>query len=146
MRLFTYYVLHTFKNSLRKLLKTWVLIFLVVCFAVGIGAGLFAAFLEDSMDEPLPEDPAQSENVDEPEEEESLRDIIGIEADDLIELIAGGIMLAVFVFFALSADKNGSKIFLPADVNLLFASPMKPQSVLMFRLTMQLGVAILGSA
>ena len=146
MKLFTYYVLHTFKNSLRKLLKTWVLIFLAVCIAVGVGIGMFAAFLEDSVEEPLPEDPAQSEAADEPEEEESLFDAIGIEADDLIELIAGGIMLAVFVFFTLSADKNGSKIFLPADVNLLFASPMKPQSVLMFRLTMQLGVAILGSA
>ena len=145
MRLFTYYVLHTFKNSLKKLLKTWVLIFLVVCIAVGVGIGMFAAFLEDSVEEPLPEDPSQSETIDEPEEE-SLFDAIGIETDDLIELIAGGIMLAVFVFFALSADKNGSKIFLPADVNLLFASPMKPQSVLMFRLTMQLGVALLGSA
>ena len=145
MRLFTYYVLHTFKNSLKKLLKTWVLIFLVACIAVGVGIGMFAAFLEDSAEEPLPEDPLQSEVVDEPEEEESLFDAIGIETDDLIELIAGGIMLTVFVFFALSADKNGSKIFLPADVNLLFASPMKPQSVLMFRLTMQLGVAILGS-
>ena len=150
MRLFSYYVLHTFKNSLRKLLKTWVLIFLAVCLAVGIGAGLLASFLEDSVEEPLPEDPAQSEIIGEPDiedwEEESLFDVIGIDADDLIELIAGGIMLAVFVLFALSADKNGSKIFLPADVNLLFASPMKPQSVLMFRLTMQLGVAILGSA
>ena len=146
MRLFTYYVLHTFKNSLRKLLKTWVLIFLVVCIAVGVGIGMFAAFLEDSVEESLPEDPSQTETADEPEEEESLFDAIGIEADDLIELIAGGIMLAVFVFFALSADRNGSKIFLPADVNLLFASPMKPQSVLMFRLTMQLGVAVLGSA
>ena len=146
MRLFTYYVLHTFKNSLRKLLKTWVLIFLVVCIAVGVGIGIFASFLEDSVEEPLPEEPPQGEIADKPEEEESLFDAIGIEADDLIELIAGGIMLAVFVFFALSADKNGSKIFLPADVNLLFASPMKPQSVLMFRLTMQLGVAILGSA
>lgn len=146
MKLFSYYVLHTFKNSLRKLLKTWVLIFLVVCIAVGVGVGMFAAFLEDSAEEPLPADPSQTETADEPEEEESLFDAIGIEADDLIELIAGGIMLAVFVFFALSADKNGSKIFLPADVNLLFASPMKPQSVLMFRLTMQLGVAILGSA
>lgn len=145
MRLFTYYVLHTFKNSLKKLLKTWVLIFLVVCIAVGVGIGMFAAFLEDSVEEPLPENPSQSETIDEPEEE-SLFDAIGIETDDLIELIAGGIMLAVFVFFALSADKNGSKIFLPADVNLLFASPMKPQSVLMFRLTMQLGVALLGSA
>ena len=146
MRLFSYYVLHTFKNSLRKLLKTWVLIFLVVCIAVGVGVGMFAAFLEDSVEEPLPEDPTQEEFINEPEEEESLFDAIGIEDTDLIELIAGGIMLAVFVFFALSADKNGSKIFLPADVNLLFASPMKPQSVLMFRLTMQLGVAILGSA
>ena len=145
MRLFSYYVIHTFKNALKKLLKTWVLIFLVVCFAVGIGIGIFASFLEDSVEEPLPEDPAQGEITDGPEEEESLFDAIGIEADDLIELIAGGIMLAVFVFFAFSADKNGSKIFLPADVNLLFASPMKPQSVLMFRLTMQLGMAVLGS-
>lgn len=150
MRLFTYYVLHTFKNALRKLLKTWVLIFLVVCFAVGIGIGIFASFLEDSAEEPLPEDPAQEEIIDGPDieygEEESGFDAIGIETGDLIELIAGGIILAVFVFFALSADRNGSKIFLPADVNLLFASPMKPQSVLMFRLTMQLGMAILGSA
>lgn len=146
MKLFSYYVLHTFKNSLRKLLKTWVLIFLVVCIAVGVGIGMFAAFLEDSVEEPLPADPSQTETADEPEDEESLFDAIGIEANDLIELIAGGIMLAVFVFFALNADRNGSKIFLPADVNLLFASPMKPQSVLMFRLTMQLGMAILGSA
>ena len=145
MKLFSYYVLHTFKNSLRKLLKTWVLIFLVVCIAVGVGIGMFAAFLEDSVEEPLPADPSQTETADEPEDEESLFDAIGIEANDLIELIAGGIMLAVFVFFALNADRNGSKIFLPADVNLLFASPMKPQSVLMFRLTMQLGMAILGS-
>ena len=150
MRLFSYYVLHTFRNSLRKLLKTWVLIFLAVCLVVGLGAGLFAGFLMDSAEEPLPEDPAQTEPAGGPDigdgEEESLFDAIGIEAIDLIELIAGGIMLAVFVFFALSADKNGSKIFLPADVSLLFASPMKPQSVLMFRLTTQLGVAILGSA
>lgn len=145
MKLFSYYVLHTFKNSLRKLLKTWVLIFLVVCIAVGVGIGMFAAFLEDSVEEPLPADPSQTETADEPEDEESLFDAIGMEANDLIELIAGGIMLAVFVFFALNADRNGSKIFLPADVNLLFASPMKPQSVLMFRLTMQLGMAILGS-
>lgn len=146
MKLFSYYVLHTFKNSLRKLLKTWVLIFLVVCIAVGVGIGMFVAFLEDSVEEPLPADPSQTETADEPEDEESLFDAIGIEVNDLIELIAGGIMLTVFVFFALNADRNGSKIFLPADVNLLFASPMKPQSVLMFRLTMQLGVAILGSA
>ena len=41
MRLFGYYALHTFKNQIRKLLKTWVLVFLLVCFGIGgiIGVG-----------------------------------------------------------------------------------------------------------
>ena len=35
MRLFFYYVFHTAKNSLKKLFKTWVLVFLVICLAGG---------------------------------------------------------------------------------------------------------------
>ena len=138
MRLFTYYALHAFKNQLKKLFKTWVLIFILVCVGMGIGIGLFAAGLEeaaqgDSVEASVPE-----------EQEQTLADIIGIESDDIIELIAGGLVLGIFVLMAFGADKNGSRIFLPADVNLLFASPMKPQSVLMFRLTTRLGVAVLG--
>ena len=42
-----------------------------------------------------------------------------------------------------TAEKNGAKIFLPADVGLLFPSPMKPQSVLLFRLTTKMGTMVL---
>ena len=51
----------------------------------------------------------------------------------------GGIALLVLVFGVLGADKSGGAIFLPADVNLLFPAPIKPQTVLLFRLLMQMG-------
>ena len=146
MKLFAYYALHTFKNQIKKLFKTWVLIFIVVCIVLGgLIGGVLGLVLGD--DEPLPDgDISQTEVVEAPEDWDDFE----ITLDDamisnIIELVAGGIVLALIVFTALGADKNGSGIFLPADVSLLFASPMKPQSVLMFRLTTRLGMAVLGS-
>lgn len=139
MRLFGYYALHSFVNQLRKLFKTWVLVFLVVCIAMGVLIGFGAAALEDTIEDNSP----QVEVVEEEAEDEEFQ--LPIEGTALLELIAGGVVLAFFVFEAVSADKNGSKIFLPADVNLLFSSPMKPQSVLMFRLATQLGTALIAS-
>ena len=141
MRLFGYYAWHSFKNQLRKLFKTWVLIFFAVCVLVGVLIGIGAAMLDDAAggaDEPADSEAVQEETV-------SLPEKLGMEAAELVELIAGGAILAVFVFEAIGADKNGSRIFLPADVSLLFASPMKPQSVLLFRLMTRLGTGILAS-
>ena len=140
MRLFGYYAWHSFINQLRKLFKTWVLIFLVVCMAIGALIGVGAAMLDDAAggDEEI----VESEIT--PEEPGAMEQL-GIEPEEIVELVVGGIILVVFVFQAISADKNGSKIFLPADVNLLFSSPMKPQSVLLFRLMTQLGTSILAS-
>ena len=140
MRLFGYYAWHSFINQLRKLFKTWVLIFLVICMTVGALSGVGAGMLYDVAggDEEIvesavtPEDPGALEQL-------------GVEQEELVELIVGGIILVVFVFQAIGADKNGSRIFLPADVNLLFSSPMKPQSVLLFRLMTRLGTSILAS-
>lgn len=142
MRLFGYYAWHSFVNQIRKLFKTWMLIFLAICFLIGILLGIGASMLDDAtgVEE---EQISESEVVE--EEEVSIQDALGVEAADLVELVVGGVILAVFVFQAIGADKNGSKIFLPADVNLLFASPMKPQSVLLFRLATQLGASILAS-
>lgn len=144
MRLFGYYAWHSFINQIRKLFKTWVMILLAVCFLIGIVIGLGAAMLTEAADAEAAEDAVivESEAV---EEDPGLQETLGIEPMELVELIAGGVILAVFVFQAISADKNGSRIFLPADVNLLFASPMKPQSVLLFRLMTQLGTSILAS-
>ena len=140
MRLFGYYAWHSFINQLRKLFKTWVLIFLVVCMAIGALIGVGAAMLDDAAggDEEI----VESEIT--PEEPGAMEQL-GIEPEEIVELVVGGIIRVVFVFQAISADKNGSKIFLPADVNLLFSSPMKPQSVLLFRLMTQLGTSILAS-
>ena len=143
MKLFGYYAWHSFVNQLKKLFKTWVLIFMLVCVVIGGLIGFGAAMLEDAAEA---EEEVIVETV--PEEEEdpiTLQESLGIEPLQLVELIVGGIILTVFVFSAINADKNGSKIFLPADVNLLFASPMKPQSVLLFRLTTQLGAILLSS-
>ena len=151
MRLFAYYALHSFKNQLKKLLKTWVLIFLAVCVAFGVMVGLIVAAIENHVEETKQEELVQEEMVEsEPEEEVGEETdyfkTIGVTAGDMVELIAGVVILMMFVFMAMGADKSGCNIFLPADVNLLFPSPMRPQSVLMFRLATQLGVALFGSA
>lgn len=147
MRLFLYYALHSFKNQVKKIFKTWVAVFILVCVLVGAGIGFGAAKLSDLKDE---QDAQQTEETVEeaPGEEEdgpTMTETLGIDKMQLIELIVGAVLVAVFVMEAVNADKNGSKIFLPADVDLLFAAPMKPQSVLLFRLMTQLGVAIAGS-
>ncbi len=148
MRLFTYYAWHSFKNQIKKLFKTWVLIFFVVCFLIGGIIGAMGSMLDDAT-EPVDPDYSQTQppEAEIPPEEElpPELELSPEEATAITELIAGGIILAMFVFMSMGADKNGSKIFLPADVNLLFASPMKPQSVLLFRLMTQLGVVLLSS-
>lgn len=147
MRLFGYYALHSFVNQVKKLFKTWMLVFLLICMLFGGLIGVGVAMLEDVADETDGEIIDSEEIVEEVDEfdEESFLEAFGIEPLSLVELVVGGIVLAVFVFEAVSAGKNGSGIFLPADVNLLFASPMKPQSVLLFRLMTQLGASILAS-
>jgi len=116
---------------------------LVICMLIGGLIGFGASKLEEMGEE----DPGQVEVV--PEDPENGGEDISQEEHQLVlqmaELIAGGVVLAVLLYEVLSADKNGSRIFQPADVNLLFAAPMQPQSVLMFRLATQMGAAILGS-
>ena len=144
MRLFGYYALHSFVNQVKKLLKTWVLIFILVCALIGGAVGFGAARLSQSAQEQTgetTEEIGETAEIDEETAEadpETERSVDGA----MIELIAGLLILGLLVFEALSADQNGSKIFLPADVPLLFASPMKPQSVLLFRLMTQLGTAV----
>ena len=139
MKLFSYYALHSFWNQLRKLFRTWVIVFILICALVGGLIGFGAAMLSDAAEKNAPSE--EIEEVFTPEEEtERLADRMAT-----AELIAGAVILVLLVFSALSADKNGSRIFLPADVNLLFPSPLSPQRVLMFRLGTQIGTSIAAS-
>ena len=51
MRLFGYYAWHSFINQVKKLLHTWVLIFIVVCALMGGLIGYMAASLSDTASE-----------------------------------------------------------------------------------------------
>ena len=133
MRLFGYYAAHALWNQIRKLCRTWVVVFILVCALGGGLIGVGVAMLEDK---------AEENSTDEIEETIDKEPIAPAELAQRLELIAGGAILALFVYEALSAEKNGSAIFQPADVALLFPSPMKPQGVLMFRLGTQIGMAV----
>ena len=144
MRMTLYYLTRTVKNQIRKLFRTWVAIFLVACLGFGLlfgfaAAGLASLFEEDTpseeMEEVLPEE-------DFPEEAPLFTEA---ERNGAVELLIGGIVLAVLAFSVGLADKSGGSIFLMADVNLLFPAPIPPQTVLLFRLIMQAGTSIVAT-
>lgn len=149
MRMFLYYALHSLVNQIRKIFKTWVMIFILVCFLIGVGMGLFASMIADmageddpdvSIEEVQEDIPELTEDEDLPEEPDLIEKTIGY--SNFLELIAGGLILLSFGFSMINADKNAGKIFLPADVTLLFPSPLRPQSVMMFRIATQFGQMI----
>ena len=143
MKLFFYYVFHSAKNALKKLLKTWVLVFLLIMVVGGLLAGLLLGGLLSRLDDGKADPPGQETVIPSEETEPGPDDEVPVR--DLLELVAGGLILLIFVMNAISADKSGSEIFLPADVNMLFASPMKPQSVLLFRTVTKMGASLLAS-
>ena len=113
---------------------------------IGLGAAKLSE-LSEAQEAQETADSAAQEGPEAPDapEEPGFPERLGLTGSEVLELAAGVVILVVFAFEALSADRNGSKIFLPADVNLLFPAPMRPQSVLMFRLMTQLGTALAAS-
>ena len=161
MRLLGYYIGHTFVNILRKLFKTWVAIFLVVCLAVGglFGAvlGFLAGGLEGMIEESEPyssESEAQESElppgdpegeVPAPGEEgpgSSLELPEGVSVSMLVEAGFGVLLLLWLLIATYRADKSIGSIFQPGDIMVMFTSPMKPQSVLMFRLVTAMGMSL----
>ena len=160
MRLFFYYASHSLLNTLRKVMKTWValiLVFIVFGCMIGFVGGLFDK--KKGSEEP---DETSIIEVDEngPGEEIGLEDAIsekaakskfaafmnehGLTKEMIVDLAISAVFLLILATNILNSQ-NSSKIFLPADVPMLFSSPMKPQSVLMFRLLCTLGTSLLVS-
>ncbi len=142
MKLFFYYATRSVKNQILKLFKTWVAIFVGCCFLFGFVVGVGSAFLSSLADAQFPEDEPSIEETVPPEEEEGGIEIPPERMGDIAAAAAGVLFLLLLSFHILSADKSGNRIFPMADVNLLFSAPLKPQSVLLFRLTTQLGAAV----
>ncbi len=136
MKLFCYYALHSVANQIKRLCRTWVAIFLLICILFGVLVGLGAGFLSTlaESDAPATEELLPEEEIAPPSREDILLSV---------DLIATAILLFSLIFGVLFADKGGKEIFLPADATLLFPSPLKPQSVLLFRLLCGLGTFLL---
>ena len=167
MRLFFYYVTHSFLNTLKKLFKTWVAIFLVLMLGGGLVGGVIGSVIsattkemKNEIVETVPDDEPAVIVDDDRETGEDGDDEIEIEFNFSLSqkikdymskydlTVAGIADFCISVLFLLILatnvynSKSSGRIFQPADVPMLFAAPIKPQSVLMFRLTCTLGMSL----
>lgn len=140
IKLFGYYALHSAFNQIRKLCRSWVAILVVVCVLVGALIGVGAALLDEALGD-TEGDAGYEQEL--PEDDAPLTEEERVQMMAVLELVAGGIALAVLLFACMRGEKSGGNIFMMADVDLLFASPMKPQSVLLFRMMANLGAVVL---
>ena len=153
MRLFLYYASHSLLNTLKKMMKTWVIV-MVIMIAFGGMIGLFGSILDKNDNEPddttivleYDEDGNPVEEISAAEACDGFLNKLMSEHDLTKEAIVDFAISAIFLLLLainIINSKNSNKIFLPADVPMLFASPMKPQSVMMFRLLCTLGSSLL---
>ena len=137
MRLFLYYAVHSVKNQIKKLFKTWVAVFFAVCLlfgaVIGIGVGMLTGDIEEASSY---SDDAYVYEGEEPTREDVL---------PWIEIAVLALGAVIVVTNLLGGDKSGGQIFTMADVNLLFSAPMKPQSVMLFKLMTQIGATLAAS-
>lgn len=145
MRLFGYYAWHSFVGQIKKIFRTWVIIFMLVCVAGGGGAGLLAGMTADKVeDTQIAREKENPKEADKEKPTDSFQKIMrssGLKGREFLYVFTAAGVIILLLYFMGSADAGG-KIFLPADVSLLFASPMKPQSVLMFRLFARMGTFV----
>lgn len=200
MKLWGYYALHTFWNSLRKMFRSTVILVIVAMMLIGgiIGgvAGILATVIEGEYEDEMP-DAEDREGYGDPEYglfdengvflfyedlyeeglggydedgnfiyyEDALEQGLGyydeygdfvfyfeeLTEEDVVQImlvvesLVAVVALIIFFLGAKSGMKQGSDIFMMADVNFLFTSPMKPQSVLLFRLTFQMLTVFAGT-
>lgn len=157
MKLFLYYISHSFVNILKRAMKSWLAI-IIVCMVVGIVMGICISLASDSDKEESAEHTATVEIQGDAEAEISgngdastavketgVKKALHDRGLSKIEVIDLAVSLAFFVQLAISimGSKNAGKLFQPGDVPMLFASPLKPQSVMLFRLTGSLAASML---
>ncbi len=162
MRLFLYYISHSLFNTIKKLMKTWIAIILIVL-VFGTVMGLVSKFVSSAKKDTNPTETTIEiqvgegqlsgdfdiplDKVDNNKSEWGLAKFIkthDLSVEQVIDIAISAVFLLILATNILNAQ-NSSKIFLPADVPMLFASPMRPQSVLMFRLLCTLGSSLLVS-
>lgn len=128
-----YYAIHSAVNQVRKFVRTWAFVLLLGIVALG-GAvwyavrWYYARLLE--ADAALPQSVAE------------VLQASGLTETNAVELVLGLSILGIMVLQVIGAEKSVARLFMQADVNMLFPSPRSPQSILAFRVTSTLSLAI----
>ncbi len=145
MRLFLYYTVHSFVNTIKKVMKTWVAIMLVCLIMGGIIGMVISTVLPDEDETGEKVEQTISVVLGEEDKDDDGQDFLesrGKTKTDMVDLIITAVFFLSLAMNVATSKKSG-RIFQPADVPCLFASPLKPQSVLMFRLISQLAASLL---
>lgn len=152
MRLWGYYAWHTFWNTIKKMFRSTFLVIILAIFGFGIIFGLIGGVVGsmvekqqslETVESSSEADRVQEEAMEEEETQKTPQEIAAIKT-----YVEAGVMivfLAILLWGMYSGSKDGTDIFQMADVNLLFTAPMKPQSVLMFRLSFQMVATVFAS-
>lgn len=142
MRLWGYYALHTFINTIKKIFKSKVVVVILCSMLIGgvIGGsvGFIGSLIEDQAQTEIATDDHGDAEADSVDLEDGFMEKYAAEIKESIPAATMILLLVVVLFGIYGGSKKGSDIFLMADANLLFAAPLKAQTVLMFRLSFQM--------
>ena len=141
MRLWGYYALHTFINTIKKIFKSKVMIVILCSFLIGGVAGGSVGFISSLVEDQARTESSVSKDDKTNDPAQMEEDFMTVHADAIRESIPAAtmILLLVVVLWGIyGGSKKGSDFFLMADANILFAAPLKAQTVLMFRLSFQM--------
>ena len=125
MRMFFYYFFHSAWNQIRSFIRTWAFLLFIVLFAAGGVIWYGFMWYYHRLTE--------------------FFTVTHLNGLNILELAAGLLILGLLVIQAVLAERSVSGLFKQADVNLLFASDLSPQTVLSFRVTNTLGMGIVAA-
>jgi hypothetical protein len=153
MKLYGYYLFHSFLGAVKKVFRTWVVIylaFILVCALIGgvVGATLGASLDDDWSEEEDSSEIEEGEDWDEEDSEDlfdfSETELLGVNlSENLPQLAASVAFLLTLIWLTMEIvsgfGNSDTNIFTMPDVNFVFSSPVKPQSILTFRTLMLMG-------
>lgn len=134
MGMFFYFFFHSAWNQLRSFIRTWAFYVLVGLVSVGGFLWYGMRWYYHRM---------AAENTELPTSVAEIFQATGMSGRDLFELVVGILFLGLLALQIIGAERSVSGMFKHADVNLLFASDLPPQTVLAFRVANTLELPIL---
>lgn len=132
MRIIPFYIVHTAKNLIKRTLRSKAGIAMILFFVIFTAIMIISVVGGKSRP-----DPTTTELIAEQMKKIKVNQIFG--------MIVSGVFLLFFFFQLVTGDKKGSQIFQMSDVNFLFAAPIRPQTILIFRILLQMGASLLGT-